>query len=125
PASRTSTSPTRSRAPRASWPSARPCRRVDCARRRNRAEPMSSASPPRPASSPWLAIVGVVALVAAVVVAALLWLLFSGGGHLAAVGHWLYASDVGTAVRYVLESLLLLVCLLLSTAVLIYLERKI
>ncbi len=85
---------------------------------------MSSASPYRPGSSPWLAIFGVGALAAAVVVVALLWLLFSGG-YLAAFGHWMHESDFGTALRYVLESLLLLVCLLLSTAILIYLERKI
>ena len=55
---------------------------------------------------------------------ALLWFLISGG-YFAAFGHWMDATDVGTAVRYVLESLLLLVCLLLSTAALIYIERKI
>ena len=85
---------------------------------------MSSATPSRPSSSPGLAILGVVALLVAVVVVALLWFLISGG-YFAAFGRWMHASDVGTAVRYVLESLLLLVCLLLSTAVLIYIERKI
>ncbi len=86
---------------------------------------MSSASPSRrPDSSPWLAILGVVALVAAGVVAALVWFLVSGG-YFTAVGHWMYATDLGTAVRYVLESLALLVSLLLSTAALIYIERKI
>jgi NADH-quinone oxidoreductase subunit H len=86
---------------------------------------MSSASPSRrPDSSPGLAILGVGALLAAVVIAALLWFLISGG-YFAAFGRWMYETDVGTAVRYVLESLLLLVCLLLSTAALIYIERKI
>ena len=85
---------------------------------------MSSASPSRPGSSPSLAVLGVGALVAAVVVVALLWFLI-GGGYFAAFGRWMHTSDVGTALRYVLESLLLLVCLLLSTAALIYLERKI
>ena len=37
----------------------------------------------------------------------------------------MHASDSGSLLRHVLESLLLLVCLLLSTAALIYLERKI
>ena len=60
----------------------------------------------------------------AVVVVALLWFLIVGG-YFAAFGHWMHATDAGTAVRYVLESLLLLVCLLLSTAALIYIERKI
>src|ERR1700746_3315869 len=85
---------------------------------------MSSATPSRPASLPWLAILGVGAAVAVVAVVALLWFLI-GGGYFAAFGHWLQTSDVGTAVRYVLESLLLLVCLLLLTAVLIYFERKV
>ena len=85
---------------------------------------MSSAHPTRPASSSWLAIAGVAALVAAAVIIALLWFLIAGG-YFAAFGHWMHATDIGTAVRYVLESLLLLVCLLLSTAALIYIERKI
>ncbi len=86
---------------------------------------MSSATPSRPGSPPpWLAIAGVGAFVAAVVVVALLWLLI-GGGYFAAFGSWMHTSDVGSGLRYVLEGLLLLVCLLLSTAVLIYLERKI
>ena len=40
-------------------------------------------------------------------------------------GEWMHESDAGSLLRHVLESLLLLVCLLLSTALLIYLERKI
>ncbi len=86
---------------------------------------MSSASPSRPAQSHWLAIVAVVVLlaVAALVVAAVYW--FFAHGAAATVGAWLYGSALGAFVRYVLESLLLLVCILLSTAVLIYGERKI
>jgi NADH-quinone oxidoreductase subunit H len=68
--------------------------------------------------------VAVGAIVAAAVVVALLWFLISGG-YFAAFGHWMHTSDVGTALRFVLESLLLLICLLLSTAALIYIERKI
>jgi NADH-quinone oxidoreductase subunit H len=85
---------------------------------------MSSASPSRPASSSRLTGLGVAAVIVAVVVIALLWFLI-GGGYISAFGRWLHESDVGSALRYVLESLLLLVCVLLSTAVLIYLERKV
>ena len=84
---------------------------------------MSSTTPSRPGSPPWLAIAGVGAIVAAVVVVALLWLLI-GGGYLAAFGSWMHTSDAGSGLRYVLEGLLLLVCLLLSTAVLIYRRAK-
>jgi NADH-quinone oxidoreductase subunit H len=85
---------------------------------------MSSVTPTRPSPPSWLILAGVAALVAAVVVVALLWFLI-GGGYFAAFGHWMHTSDSGSALRYVLEGLLLLVCLLLSTAALIYLERKI
>ena len=85
---------------------------------------MSSATPSRPGSPPWLAIAGVGAIVAAIMVVALLWLLI-GGGYFAAFGSWMHTSDAGSGLRYVLEGLLLLVCVLLSSAVLIYLERKI
>ena len=57
---------------------------------------MSSATPSRPASSPWLMTVAVGAIVAAVVVVALLWFLISGG-YFAAFGRWMHTSDVGTA----------------------------
>ena len=86
---------------------------------------MSSASPTRPDSSSHLTAILVGAtLVAAVVVVGLLWFLISGG-YFAAFGHWMHESSIGTALRYIIESLVMLVCLLLSTAVLIYLERKI
>ena len=84
---------------------------------------MTSTTPTRSASPPWGAIVGAIAVVVVVIVAAL-WLLISSG-VLAAFGHWMHESDFGSLLRHVLESLLLLVCLLLSTAALIYLERKI
>ncbi len=84
---------------------------------------MTSATPTRSASPPWGAIVGAIAVVIVVIVAAL-WLLISSG-VLAAFGNWMHESDFGSLLRHVLESLLLLVCLLLSTAALIYLERKI
>jgi NADH-quinone oxidoreductase subunit H len=85
---------------------------------------MSSASPSRSDPPSTLVILGVGALVAVVVVVVLLWLLI-GGGYVAALGQWLHTSDIGTAIRYVIECLALLVCVLLSTAVLIYTERKI
>jgi NADH-quinone oxidoreductase subunit H len=85
---------------------------------------MSTASPSRPSSSPSLAVIGVAAtIVAGVIVAVLAWLI--SGGYFSAFGHWMHTSDVGTALRYLLESLLLLVCVLLSTAALIYIQRKI
>jgi NADH-quinone oxidoreductase subunit H len=85
---------------------------------------MSSATPTRRGSSPGPAALGAGALVAVVAVIAVIWLL-GAGGVFAAFGHWMYESDVGTAIRYVLEALALLICLLLSTAALIYFERKI
>ena len=84
---------------------------------------MTSATPTRSASPPWGAIVGAIAVVIVVIVAAL-WLLISSGA-MSAFGNWMHESDFGSLLRHVLESLLLLVCLLLSTAALIYLERKI
>ena len=84
---------------------------------------MSSATPSRSASPPWGPILGAVAVVIIVIVA-VLWLLIRSGA-LSEVGEWMHESDAGSLLRHVLESLLLLVCLLLSTAALIYLERKI
>lgn len=84
---------------------------------------MTSATPSRSVPPSWGLILGAVALVVIVIVAAL-WLLI-GSGAMSAFGHWMHESDFGSLLRHVLESLLLLVCLLLSTAALIYLERKI
>ncbi len=85
---------------------------------------MSSATPSRPGSSQPLVTIGVGLLIAAVVVGLLAWLLIKAGVF-AAVGGWLHESGFGSFVRYLIESVVLLVCLLLSTAALIYLERKI
>jgi NADH-quinone oxidoreductase subunit H len=85
---------------------------------------MSSASPTHRDSSSGLIKLGVVAVVALLVVVGIIWLLASAGVF-AALGQWMHESSVGTALRYILESLLLLVCVLLSTAALIYIERKI
>jgi NADH-quinone oxidoreductase subunit H len=84
---------------------------------------MTSATPSRSVPPSWGSILGAVAVVISVIVAAL-WLLI-GSGAMSAFGHWMHESDFGSLLRHVLESLLLLVCLLLSTAALIYLERKI
>jgi len=84
---------------------------------------MTSATPTRSASPPWGPILGGIAVVIIVIVA-VLWLLISSGA-MSAFGNWMHESDFGSLLRHVLESLLLLVCLLLSTAALIYLERKI
>jgi NADH-quinone oxidoreductase subunit H len=71
-----------------------------------------------------LVAIAVGALIVAGVLAFLLWLLVHVG-FFSAIGAWMHASGLGSFLRYLLESLILLVCLLLSTAVLIYLERKI
>jgi NADH-quinone oxidoreductase subunit H len=84
---------------------------------------MSSATPSRSASPPWGPILVAGAVVFIVIVAAL-WLLIRSGALSGAV-EWMHESDAGSLLRHVLESLLLLICLLLSTYVLIYLERKI
>jgi NADH-quinone oxidoreductase subunit H len=84
---------------------------------------MTSATPSRTVSPPWGAILGAAAVVIIAIIAAL-WLLISSGA-MSGLGAWMHESNTGSLLRHVLESLLLLVCLLLSTAVLIYLERKI
>ncbi len=87
---------------------------------------MSSVTPIRPAQQDRsLAIVlAIVALALVVLVGGLVWEFFAGGWA-RAIGAWMHASALGVVVRYALESLLMLVCLLLSTAVLIYGERKV
>jgi NADH-quinone oxidoreductase subunit H len=84
---------------------------------------MTSTTPSHTASPPWGVILGAAAVVIIVIIAAL-WLLISDGA-MSAFGAWMHESDFGSLLRHVVESLLLLVCLLLSTAALIYLERKI
>ena len=86
---------------------------------------MSSLTPSRPTEDKSLAIVG------AVIVASVLVILFGIGygfveEHWAAgIGRWFYGSAFGAVVRYILESLIMLVGVLISTAILIYGERKI
>src|SRR5574337_128990 len=85
---------------------------------------MSSATPARPASSSWIVVAAVVAAAAVVVAVVVIWALIVAGAF-AGVGRWMHETDLGTAVRYILESLLLLVGVLLSCAALIYFERKV
>ena len=86
---------------------------------------MSSLTPsPRAGSSNWTVVVSALAATAVVVVILAVWA-FIASGAFAAVGRWMHETDLGTAVRYIVESLLLLVGVLLSTAALIYFERKV
>ena len=86
---------------------------------------MSSLTPsPRAGSSNWTVVAGAFAATAVVVVIVAVWA-FIASGAFAAVGRWMHETDLGTAVRYIVESLLLLVGVLLSTAALIYFERKV
>ena len=86
---------------------------------------MSTASPsrPEPSNTPFI-IAGVVLLAIVVVVIAAIYS-FVASGSAAAFGAWMHDTAIGVFVRYLLESLLLLVCILISTAILIYTERKI
>ena len=85
---------------------------------------MTSVTPTRPRASLTVSTALSGLIVAAVVVLALIWWL-AHAGVFGAIGRWMHETDLGAAVRYIVEGLLLLVCVLLSTAVLIYLERKI
>ncbi len=87
---------------------------------------MSSATPIRPGSPDRNAmiIVSVATIAVVVFVIAIIWAFFAGG-YAHALVNWMHETSVGVFVRYVLESLLLLVVVLLFTAVLIYGERKI
>jgi NADH-quinone oxidoreductase subunit H len=87
---------------------------------------MSSATPTRPAAPDrsTLVVIGVAVVAVLVIVVGLIVTFFASGGA-AAVGSWFHETALGTFVRYVLESLAMLVGVLLSSAVLIYAERKI
>ena len=86
---------------------------------------MTSATPSHPVTpNRALIVAGVAGAIVLAVIVVALYAFFFGGGA-AAFGHWMHATAIGTFVRYLLESLLLLVCVLLSTAALIYAERKI
>jgi NADH-quinone oxidoreductase subunit H len=84
---------------------------------------MTSLNASRPDRS--LALVGGLAAVAVVVVVGGLVYGFVAGSWAARLGHWMTATTLGVIVRYALESLLMLVAVLISTAILIYGERKV
>ena len=84
---------------------------------------MTSLTPSRPDRS--LAIVGGLAALAVIVLAFGLLYGFVAGGWAAGLGRWMTTTALGTVVRYALESLLMLVAVLISTAILIYGERKV
>ncbi len=86
---------------------------------------MSSLTPSRPTQDRSALIVGAVAALAVVVLVFGIVYGFVAGGWGAGLGHWMYATTPGMVVRYVLESLAMLVCVLLSSAVFIYGERKV
>ena len=84
---------------------------------------MTSLNASRPDRS--LALVGGVAALAVAVLALGLLYGFVAGGWAAGLGHWMTTTTLGVIVRYALESLLMLVAVLISTAILIYGERKV
>src|SRR5579863_9703755 len=86
---------------------------------------MSSLTPSQPSADRSALIVGGLAVAAAAVIALGLIYGFVAGGWGATIGGWMYATTLGTVVRYVVESLVMLVGLLISTAIFIYAERKV
>ena len=72
---------------------------------------MSSATPTRPGPPP-LATIGIAAAVAIVVVIVAIWAL-AAGGFFSAFVHWFFESNLGTALRFILEALVMIVCVLL------------
>ena len=86
---------------------------------------MSSVTPSQPREDRSILIVGGVAAAAVVVILLGIIYGFAADHWGAGIGHWFYATAFGTVVRYILESLIMLVCVLISTAILIYGERKI
>ena len=84
---------------------------------------MTSLTPSRPDRS--LALVSGVAALAGIVLLFGLLYGFVAGGWAGGVGHWMTTTTLGAVVRYALESLLMLVAVLISTAILIYGERKV
>ena len=86
---------------------------------------MSSFTPSKPSDDRSTLIVVALAVAAVAVIVIGLIYGFAAGGWGASLGRWLTTTTVGTVVRYILESLVVLICLLLSTAVFIYAERKV
>jgi NADH-quinone oxidoreductase subunit H len=86
---------------------------------------MTSYTPSRPTPDRSLAIVAALAALAIAVILLGLIYGFVAGGWAAGIGHWLYATNLGTVVRYILESLAMLAPVLLSCAIFIYAQRKV
>jgi NADH-quinone oxidoreductase subunit H len=86
---------------------------------------MSSITPSQAPEDRSALIVAGLALAAVGVIFAGLVYGFFAGGWAAAIGAWMFATTLGTVVRYILESLAILVGVLISTAVFIYAERKV
>ncbi len=86
---------------------------------------MSSLTPSKPSDDRSALIVGGVAVAAVAVIVLGVIYGFAAGGWGAGIGNWMYATTLGTVVRYILESLVMLVALLISTAIFIYAERKV
>jgi NADH-quinone oxidoreductase subunit H len=86
---------------------------------------MTSLTPSRPGSDRTLALVGGAAAIAVVVLVLGLLYGFVAGGWAGRLGYWMTTTTPGTVVRFALESLLMLVAVLISTAILIYGERKV
>lgn len=86
---------------------------------------MSSLTPSRPSEDKSILVVGGVAAAAIVVILLGVIYGFAEKHWGAGIEHWFYTTAFGAVVRYILESLMLLVGVLISTAILIYGERKI
>ena len=86
---------------------------------------MSSLTPSRPTEDKSLAIVAAVAVASVLVILSGIVYGFVEERWAAGIEHWFYSSAFGMVVRYILESLIMLVGVLISTAILIYGERKI
>jgi NADH-quinone oxidoreductase subunit H len=85
---------------------------------------MTSATPSHAPDRSAVVVLCLVGLAIVVIVGGLVWA-FVAGGWAHAIGVWMHQTTLGDFVRFVLESLLLLVCVLLSSAAMIYAERKI
>jgi NADH-quinone oxidoreductase subunit H len=86
---------------------------------------MSTAAPLRPAPERWSLIVGaVVALAVVVLVVGVIWQLAASGGF-ARIALWMHENELGIVARYALESLVLLICVLIFVAYVLYADRKI
>ena len=86
---------------------------------------MSSITPTRPSADRSIAIVAAIAGLAVLMILLGIVYGFAAGGWGSRFGHWMHATNAGTVVRYILESLAMLAAVLISTAIFIYAERKV